>query len=103
MARERERASEAAIAFTLLGHPGTLRLELRHDLARQADFGRLKHSDNVINLGAPTNGSQELVCPAVEFKSDSKLAFKLDLEERQQGWLVRRFQFHLHLSGRRIP
>ena len=103
MARERENASEAAIATTLLEHPGTLRRELRHDLARQADFGRLKQSDNVINLGPPTYGGQELVCPAVEFKSDSKLDVKLDLEERQQGWLVRRFQFHLHLSGRRIP
>lgn len=104
MAREREQGLDAMLATMWLEHPGRLRRQLRKDLADQVDLGRLKHlDDNVINLGPPTNSSQELLCPGVEFRSNSKLDFKLDLEERQQGWLVRRFQFHLHLSGRHIP
>jgi hypothetical protein len=103
MAWERERASEATIATTLLEHPGRLRRELRHDLARQADFGRLKHSDDqVVNLSPPINSRQALTCPEVEFCSDSKLNFMIELEQQQQGWLLKRFKFHLHLPTRRI-
>lgn len=104
MARERERASEEILTAMRLDHPGLLRRQLRKDLADQVDHGRLKHSDdNVVTLGPPTNNSQELLCPGVEFTSDSRLDFKLDLEQRQQGWFLRRYRFHLHLPGRRIP
>jgi hypothetical protein len=103
MARERESASDASLASMWLDHPSKLRLQLRSDLARQVDLGRLKHSDDrVVNLNPPANGLQELVCAAVEFRSDSKLNFKIELEDLQQGWLVRRFQFHLHIFGRSI-
>ncbi len=103
MARERESASEASLASMWLDHPSKLRLQLRSDLARQVDLDRLKRSDDrVVSLNPPANGLQELVCPDVEFRSDSKLNFKIELKGLQQGWLVRRFWFHLHLSGRKI-
>lgn len=103
LARERESASEANLAKMWLDHPSKLRLQLRSDLAGQVDLGRLKRSDDrVVKLNPPAKGLQELVCPAVEFRSDSKLDFKIQLEKQQQGWLIRRFWFHLHLSGRKI-
>src|SRR2546428_2478643 len=99
MARERETVSEANVANMWLEHPGKLRLQLRSDLARQVDLKKLKRSDDgVINLHPGTNSLQELVCPGVEFWSDSKLNFKVELEALQQGWIVKRFQFHLHLA-----
>jgi len=103
MAWERESVSEANVANMWLDHPGKLRRQLRSDLARQVDLKKLKRSDDrVVNLNPGTNSLQELVCPGVEFWSDSKLNFKVELEELQQGWIVKRFQFHLHLSGRNI-
>jgi len=103
LARERERASEAALATMWIEHPGKLRRQLRSDLARQVDLGRLKHSDDkVVQLSPPIDNRQELVCPSVQFRSDSELNFQIDLEERQEGWLVKRFKFHLHLPGRRV-
>ena len=103
MARERESATEANVASMWLEHPSKLRRQLRSDLARQVDLKRLKRSDErSVNLDPPQANLQQLVCPAVEFWSDSKLNFKIELEELQQGWLVKRFQFHLHLSGRSI-
>ena len=86
MARERETVSEANVANMWLEHPGKLRLQLRSDLARQVDLKKLKRSDDrVVNLNPGTNSPQELVCPGVEFWSDSKLNFKVELEELQQG------------------
>jgi len=103
MAREREKASEADLARLWLDHPGKLRLQLRNDLATQVDRGRLKHSDDrVVHLSSPANGLQEIECPAAEFRSDSRLNFKIELEGLQEGWLIRRFWFHLHLAGRTI-
>jgi hypothetical protein len=103
MALDRENASEANVARMLLGPPSRLRLQLRSDLARQVDLRRLKRSDDqVVHLTPPTNSFQELVCSAVEFWSGSILNFRIELESIQQGWLVKRFQFHLHLSSRGI-
>jgi hypothetical protein len=103
MALERENASEASVARMLLDHPGKLRLQLRSDLARQVDLKRLKRSaDQIVRLSPPTNNFQELVCPAVEFWSGSILDFRIELESLQQGWLVKRFQFHLRLSSRSL-
>jgi hypothetical protein len=84
-------------------HPGTLRRQLRSDLARQADMNRLKHSDErVVHLNSVDKTVQELVCPGVAFSSDSSLNFKLELEAEQRGWLIKRFKFSLHLVGRNI-
>lgn len=103
MARERESASEANLAKMWLGHPGTLRRQIRSDLARQVDLNRLKSlDDGVVHLNAPTGDVQDLVCTEVEFCSDSKLSFNVELERLQQGWLVKRFKFHLLLPGRSI-
>jgi hypothetical protein len=103
IARARESASEANLASMWLEHPAKLRLQLRSDLGRQVDLGRLRRSDDrVVILNPLVNGLQELVCPDIELRSDSKLNFKIELEELQQGWLVRRFKFHLHLPGRKI-
>jgi hypothetical protein len=103
LARERERASEAALASMLIEHPAKLRRQLRSDLARQVDLGRLKHSDDkVVQLSPPMENRQGLMCPLVQFVSAAELDFQIDLEERQEGWLVKRFKFHLHLTGRRV-
>lgn len=92
IARQRESASEADLAGMWLDHPGTLRRQLRNDLARQVDLGRLKGlDDEIVRLNQLGNELQELVCPAVDFRSDSKLDFKIELEELQQGFRARRF------------
>jgi hypothetical protein len=86
----------------MFDHPSKIRLQLRSDLARQVDLGRLKRSDDrVIQLSPPANDLQQLTCPTVEFFSDSTLAFEILLERLQRGWLMKRFKFDLHLSGRR--
>jgi len=86
----------------LVDHPGTLRLQLRHYLAEQANNGRLKQTYNVPRLDTHEGGLQELVCEDVEFRSDSRLNFNVEMEREQTGWLVKRFKFHLHLARRRI-
>ena len=42
------------------------------------------------------------MCEDVEFRSDSRLSFNIQMEQEQAGWLVRRFRFRLHLAGRSI-
>ena len=98
LAREREAASEASLASMWLEHPSKLRRELRSDLAGQVDRNRLRSFDD----GVVTNSLQSLDCSGVEFRSDSRFDFKIELEQLQKGWAVKRFQFHLHLAGRSI-
>jgi hypothetical protein len=87
----------------VLDHPGTLRKQLRHYLAEQADRGRLtKTYDNVPRLDTLDERLQELVCEEVEFRSDSRLSFKIKLEHEWRGWLVKQFKFELLLAGRGI-
>jgi hypothetical protein len=101
MAREREKISESNLESMWFDHPS--KLQLRSDLFRQVDLDRLKRlDDRAVTLNPPEKGLQEIVCSGAEFRSDSKLSFKIELEKQQQGWIVKRFQFHLHLSGRGI-
>jgi len=102
LARDRENAYLSSLALMLVDHPGTLRLQLRHYLAEQANNGRLKQTYNVPRLDTHEGGLQELVCEDVEFRSDSRLNFNVEMEREQTGWLVKRFKFHLHLARRRI-
>src|SRR5258707_15537168 len=103
MARERESASESILATMWLEHPSKLLRQLRNDLALQVDRNRLKRTDDdVVSLGQSEKGLPELTCTAAEFRSDSRLNFKLELEKQQKGWLFKRFQFSLYLAGRNI-
>jgi hypothetical protein len=103
MARGREEASQAYLESIRLDHPAMLRRQLRSDLATQADLKRLKRSDDqVVHLTNRSEDILELICPAVEFSSESKLEFKIEVGKRQEGWLIRRFQFSLYLAERRI-
>jgi hypothetical protein len=103
LARGREDEYESRVSQMVLDHPGTLRKQLRHYLAEQADHGKLKKTyDKVPLLNMLQESLQELVCEEVEFQSDSKLSFKIKLEYEQQGWLVKQFKFDLLLAGRSI-
>jgi hypothetical protein len=103
MARDRESASEAALSRMWLDLPGTLLRQLRNDLAVQVDLHRIKRSDErVVQLRTKDGNLQELFCEGVEFVSESKLAFDLEMERQQPGWLVRRFRFSLHLIDRPV-
>lgn len=84
--------------------PNLLGRQLRTYLSRQVDHGRMKRTDERIpRLEALEEGVNELACPKAEFSSDARLEFRIQFEATQRGWLMRRFQFHLHLEpGRRI-
>ena len=103
LAGHREDAYQSSLAQMVLDHPGTLRRQLRHYLAEQSNRGRLKKTyDHVPQLKTHSGNIQELVCEEVEFKSDAKLDFNIELEQQQTGWFVKRFKFDLRLSGRVI-
>ena len=103
LARDRETACQSSLSQMMVDHPGTLRRQLRHYLAEQANCRRLKQTyDDVPRLETQAGGLQELVCDEVEFRSDSRLTFNVQMEREQTGWLIRRFKFHLHLSKRSI-
>lgn len=102
LARDRERDYESSLSQMHLDHPAMLGRQLRHYLAEQSNRRRLKRTYDAPRLDTHAGGLQELVCEEVEFQSDCRLSFKIQLEEEQLGWLVKRFKFHLHLAGRRI-
>ena len=103
LARDREEEYQSRISQMVLDHPGTLRRQLRHYLAEQANRGTLKKTyDNVPRLVTHDENVHELVCEGVEFWSDSRLSFEIKLERDQRGWLVRQFRFELLLTGRSI-
>jgi len=102
LAREREEAYQSSLSLMMVDHPGTLRRQLRHYLAEQANHGRLKQTYDVPRLDTRVGGLQELVCEEVEFRSDSRLSFNVLMEPKQTGWFVKRFEFDLHLAGRSI-
>jgi hypothetical protein len=102
LARDREDAFESSLSRMVQDHPGTLRRQLRHYLAEQANRGKLKRTYDVPRLETNAGGVLELVCEEVEFQTDSRLSFNIQLEHKQTGWLVKRFKFHLHLAGRGI-
>ncbi len=103
LARERESVYESSSPLFMVDRPGTLRRQLRHYLAEQANSGKLKRTyDHVPRLDTHEAGLQELVCEEVEFPSDSMLSFNIRMEQKQAGWLVRDFEFRLHLTKRAI-
>ena len=103
LARDRENECQSRISQMVLEHPGTLRKQLRHYLAEQTGRGLLKKTyENVPRLNTIDERLHELVCDEVEFRSDSKLSFKIKLEHEQRGWLVKQFKFELLLAGRSV-
>lgn len=102
LARDRENASQSSLSLVAVDHPGILLRQLRHYLGVQADRRRLKQSYNAPPLDTQAGGLQELVCEEIEFQSDSRLAFNVQMIQEQAGWLVTRFRFHLHFAGRSI-
>ena len=102
LARDRERKSQDTLDAMLLERPDRLGRQLRAYLSRQADHGRMKHTNEKIPAFATIGGGvSELACPQAEFSSGSRLTFKVQAAEEQRGWLVKRFQFHLHLPATR--
>jgi len=103
LARDRENAHhQLSLSQMIVDQPGTLRRQLRHYLAEQANRARLKQTYDVPRLSTLEGGLQELVCEEIQFRSDSRLSFNIQIEQVQGGWLVTRFKFHLHLANRRI-
>lgn len=89
---------EAALGATLIESPALLRRQLRQDLSRLIDSGRMKRTDDrVPQLAALEGGLNELQCPGADFVDGSRLLFDIQLEDSQRGWLVKRFRFHLYL------
>src|SRR6266849_9464551 len=97
LAREREAETNAALVQMLLEPPDRLRRQLRAYLARQADRGQMKRTNEKIpKIATVQEGLNELACPELEFSSGARLRFDIQVEQEQRGWLVRRFRFHFH-------
>jgi hypothetical protein len=102
LAREREDRTGGALAEMLLEPPDQLQREVRHYLSRQVDYDRMKRTDEKFpQLTQVQGGLNELACPGAEFSSGARLEFCVQLKETQQGWLVKRFRFHVHLAQAR--
>ena len=101
LAREREKISEGNLAEIWMDQPHKLRLQLRNDLNTHADRKKLKHSGDAPHLKTLTGDLQEIVCPEVEFLSEARLDFNIQLTRHQRRWLIRRFRFHLRLPASR--
>jgi hypothetical protein len=71
-------------------------------LAEQANRGRLKKTYDTPKLETRPEKVQELVCEGIEFRSDSRLSFKVEMGREHTGWLIKRFKFDLHVAGRSI-
>jgi hypothetical protein len=85
-----------------LESPDRLRRQLRADLGRQVDKGRIKHTNEKIpELETIEGGLNELICRNLTFISGARLDFKLQLKHGQRGSLVKQFQFHIKLPDER--
>jgi len=103
LASHREDDYQKRLTRMTFDHPENLLRQLRAYLARQADYHRLKRSAQPLRLETSAGNVQELVCDEVEFESDSKLTFNIEMVEAQTaGWLVKRFKYQLQLPGRGI-
>ena len=97
LARQRESVDDADRNY-LLPEPAILLRQLRAYLARQADYGRIRRTNEKIpQLTAVPGGLDELACPSIRFSSGCRLDFNIRLVKRQQGWMLHQFKFHLRL------
>jgi hypothetical protein len=102
LARDRDSQMEVALGAMPIEAPALLRRQLRQDLSRQIDSGRMKRTeDRVPELATVQGGLNELTCGGAEFSDGARLVFSIQLEKSQQGWQVKRFKFHLHLPPTR--
>jgi hypothetical protein len=102
IARERDAATEIALAELMLEPPDLLRRQFRVYLSRQVDYGRIRRTNERIpQLITVQGGLNELSCPELEFSSGVRLGFNIRLEEQQRGWLVKQFKFSVLLPERR--
>jgi hypothetical protein len=101
LAHERDDAYGVALAAMDLDAASQLR-QLRAYLARQQDHRRIKGTmDKIIQLRQLPDGLNELDCARAEFVSESRLEFTIRMEQRQPGWRISQFRFHLHLPSPR--
>lgn len=102
LARDRDGQMEAALGTMLIGSPGMLVRQLRHDLSRQTEHRRMKRADEKTpRLETLQGGVTKLVCEETEFFSGARLSFELQLDREQRGWRVMSFEFHLRLPSER--
>jgi hypothetical protein len=97
LARERDAAGGSALSQLTIEDPADLLRKLRHYLAQQADRRRLKRTYDGPKLAMVESGRQELVCDEVEFRSESRLSFHIQLSGRRVG-MVR-----IHLNENHGP
>lgn len=104
LGREHDNRIQDALSGMLLEPPAQLGRELRSYLASQVDHGKMKQTDEkVVQLSKAPNHLEELVCSKAEFSSGAWLEFNIQFEWKQQGWVVRSFEYHLYLpSDRKI-
>lgn len=102
LAREHEKSYELTRTCTIHESPSMLLRQLRAYLARLADHRKLKRTYEQPRSETKTNNITALIAEGIEFASDSVFSFKIFLEQRQHGWLMREFEFHLALVGRRV-
>jgi hypothetical protein len=98
LARQRDRATRAALDELIVRGPDYLLRQIRHYMSRQADHGKFRNlRERAIELTQIDEISQEL-STNLDFSSGSKLTFKIRLTRNQRGWTVAQFQFHVKLT-----
>ena len=93
LARERDASFDAAIRELAIEAPHVLRSQMRAYLATQVDLHRIpRTNEGWIEQRTGTGGIEQLICPKVEFVSEARLEFKVELVSHMHRWLVQRFQ-----------
>ena len=87
LARQRESETNGALLAILVDRPDYLLRQIRAYLARQADLGRMKHTnERIIQLDTVQGGLNQLACPDIRFSSGTRVNFDIELEPSQTGW-----------------
>jgi hypothetical protein len=83
-------------------HPETLLRQIRHYLAEQSNRRRLKKSYDGPRLTDHAREIKKIESDEIEFHSDSKLTFSIELHQDRYRWEVKHFEFNLHIPGRAV-
>lgn len=89
LARRREDQTDAALLANLVDRPDSLLRQIRAYLARQADRGRMKRTnEKIVQLDTVEGGLNHVACPEMRLSSGTRVHFDIELEPSQTACLT---------------